>query len=358
MTPAAPIDLTAYAGWDAPIFLIAEAGVNHGGDLDTAREMVRAAAAAGVDAIKFQTYSASRIATKASAAYWDRTQEPTATQFELFSKYDALGEADYRALAAECAAAGVLFLTTPFDIDCVSWLEPLVGTWKIASADITNPVLLRRVARTGKSVALSTGASTLEEIAAAVALLRAEGAQSIALLQCTLSYPTAAADAAVGGLVDLHAHFPELALGYSDHTQEADSYAVIAAAYTLGARVIEKHFTLDASLPGNDHYHALEPDGFVRLRSELNRLRTILGAPTKDVLDNEQAARTHARRSLVSRGDLAAGSVITEDALDVKRPGTGISPVELDAVLGRRLAVGVPDDTTLQWDMFEGADER
>ncbi len=340
--------------WDAPAYVIAEAGVNHGGDLGVAREMVVAASAAGVDAIKFQTYKAGRLATRASEAYWDRTKETSSSQYELFARYDALDEPDYRALAEEAEARGIAFVCSPFDDGAVAWLDPLVPFWKIASADVTNAPLLRRVGATGKDVALSTGASTLDEVAEAVAVLQDAGANEVALLHCTLSYPTATADAAVASLIALRERFPDHVLGYSDHTLPADSVSAIAAAYVLGARVIEKHFTLDATLPGNDHYHAFEPQQFASLVAELRRLRLLLGRPEKVVLQAEEASRLHARRSVVARGDIAAGAIVEAAMLDVKRPGTGIDPRHLDAIVGRRAVRDIPDDTTLQWDMLDG----
>lgn len=346
------MNLARYRDWDAPAFVVAEAGVNHEGDLDTALELVRAAARAGAGAIKFQTYTASRLATRASRAYWDESQESTSTQFELFSKYDRFGEAEYRRIAEECRAAGIAFSTSPFDVEAIDWLEPLVEVFKIASGDITNVPLLTRVARTGKPVMLSTGASNLGEIQEALDLLDREGAGDVAVLQCTLAYPTPTEHAAVGGLRQLAAAFPGRPLGYSDHTIPPDSFAVIAAAYALGGKVIETHFTLDRTLPGNDHYHALDPDDLARLVRELDRLRTILGAETKRILPVELPARVGARRSAVARVAIRRGTPITPDLLDVKRPGGGVPPSFAVDPSGWRASVDIPEDTTLEWPML------
>jgi N-acetylneuraminate synthase len=226
--------------------------------------------------------------------------------------------------------------------------------FKIASADITNWPLLERVARTGKTMLLSTGAATLEEISDAVELVRTSGCPEVALLHCTLSYPTKAADANLGAVAELGRRFPDAVIGYSDHTVPADSFAAIGASYALGGRVIEKHFTLDKTLVGNDHYHAFDTQDFVALRARLDHLRRLLGRGRVEVLGAEKAARLHARRSLVSRGLIAAGRTIDAAMLDVKRPGTGIEPRELPRVLGMRAATDIPDDTTLQWAMLEG----
>jgi sialic acid synthase SpsE len=337
---------------DAPALVVAEAGVNHEGDVETALRMVREAAAAGADAIKFQTYTAGRLATRSSRAYWDRSKEATSRQFELFSRYDGLRQPDYEALAEECERSGIAFATSVFDVESVDWLEPILAVFKVASGDITNTPLLRRIAHTGKPVLLSTGAATIAEIEDALMLLEREGAGEVALLQCTLAYPTALEDANVAALRHLAAVFPERVLGYSDHTVPPDSFSVIAAAYTLGARVIETHFTLDRAMPGNDHYHALDPADLRRLVDLLARERLLLGLPRKRVLEVERPARLGARRSIVARVDIARGTPLTPELLDVKRPGGGIPPAFVDAVDGWRAAVDIPEDTTLEWQML------
>lgn len=346
------MNLAAYRDWESPALVVAEAGVNHEGDLDTALAMVDAVADAGAGAIKFQTYTAARLATRASRAYWDRSQEATESQFELFSRYDRFGEPEYRRIAERCTERGIAFATSAFDVESVDWLEELVAVFKIASGDITNVPLLTRVARTGRPVLLSTGASTIGEIEEALALLDREGAGEVAVLQCTLAYPTPTEHAAVGALRQLAAIFPDRPVGYSDHTVPPDSFTVIAAAYALGARVIETHFTLDRSLPGNDHYHALAPDDLRHLVDELARLRTILGPSTKRVLDVEQPARIGARRSAVARADIARGTELGPELLDVKRPGGGVPPSFVGESAGWRAAVDIPEDTTIEWWML------
>lgn len=347
------MDLAPYREWESSALVVAEAGVNHEGDLDVALRMVREAAAAGAGAIKFQTYTAARLATRASRAYWDETQEPTESQFELFSKYDRFGEQEYRRIADECDAAGIFFTTSAFDVESVDWLEELVAAFKIASGDITNVPLLSRIAHTGKPVLLSTGASTLGEIEEALAVLDREGAGEVAILQCTLAYPTPTEHAAVGGLRQLASVFPGRPLGYSDHTVLPDSFAVIAAAYALGARVIETHFTLDRTRPGNDHYHAFDPPELRRLVDALERLRALLGPPVKQVLPVEEAARLGARRSVVARVDIPRGTRLSPALLDVKRPGGGVPPAFLVDPDGWRAAVDIAEDTTLEWPMLE-----
>lgn len=340
---------------NAAPYLIAEAGVNHGGDLNVAIEMVRRAASTGIDAIKFQTYRADRLAVKQSPAYWDTRQEATQTQYELFSRYDRLQRDDYRRLAEECATCGLDFLSTPFDIDVVEWLDELVPMWKVASGDITNLPLLQRLAATTKPVLLSTGAATIDEIEQAVLWLTEGGTEELALLHCTLSYPTAVADANLGAIRHLSTRFPDTVPGYSDHTTPPASFAAIACAYALGAHVIEKHYTLDKALPGNDHYHAFDPDDFVRLHAQLVEVRQLLGAGEKVVLAAEQAARAGARRSLVARVQIPPGTPLSADLFDVKRPGTGVSPAFLNELEGWVAGSEIEEDTILEWEMLRRA---
>jgi len=336
----------------ARVFVVAEAGVNHEGELDKAIEMIERAAVSGIDAVKFQAYKADRLATRSSKSYWDETQEPTRSQYELFTKYDSFEPEDYRALEEACRQHGLLFLTTPFDIDVVDMLDPLQSFWKVASGDLTNVPLLDRVGASRKPVLLSTGASTIDEIREAEARLTRAGAPAVALLHCTLSYPTRPQDAAIGSISDLAAAFPENVLGYSDHTVPPVSFQAIEAAVVLGARVVEKHYTLDKSLPGNDHYHAFQPEEFAELRERLDLLSELLGSAKKVVLPVEEAARIGARRSVVSRGAIPRGSVISRAMLDVKRPGGGIEPRFLDDLVGRRALHDIADDTTLTWEML------
>jgi sialic acid synthase SpsE len=347
-----PFDLASFRRWDAPVLVIAEAGVNHEGDLATAVRMVEEAATAGIDVVKFQTYSAERLATRSSTAYWDRSLEAASSQFELFKRYDRFGEKEYRTLADACHERGVLFLTTPFDVDVIDWLDPLQSFWKVASGDITNVPLLTRLAETRKPVLLSTGASTLDEARGAEELLRRLGAPEVALLHCTLSYPTALEDAAIASIRALGREFPDRPLGYSDHTVPPASFQAIEAAVALGARVIEKHYTLDKSLPGNDHYHAFDPADFAALRERLDVLRELLGPDEKVVRPAEEAARIGARRSVVARGDIKAGTTLESSMLDVKRPGGGIDPRRIDELVGRRTLHDIADDTTLEWAML------
>ena len=330
-------------------YVIAEIGVNHEGSLTTAKRLIELAKQGGADAAKFQTYKAETLASRHSPAYWDTTKEATLSQYELFKKYDAFGPKEYQALAEHCKHIGIEFVSTPFDDGAVDLLAPLVTFFKIASADITNTPLLRRVARTGKPVVLSVGAATIDEINGALATLRGEGATSIALLHCILNYPTADENANLRMIGDLAERYPECVIGYSDHTTPKQGLPSLVAAWLLGAVILEKHFTHDTSLPGNDHYHAMTAADIEGFRSEVARIRPLLGAREKHPLPSEEIARTNARRSIVVTRDLPEGHRISEADITYKRPGTGISPVSWDDVLGRVISRALTTDDVLQW---------
>ena len=336
-------------GDDGRPYIIAEIGVNHEGSLDTARRLIDLAKEGGADAAKFQTYKAEKLASKHSPAYWDTTKEPTPSQRVLFQKYDCFGPAEYVALAEHCRQVEIEFLSTPFDAEAVEFLDPLMSLFKIASADLTNVPLLRQVAGKGKPVVLSTGASTLGEIDMAVATLCAAGATDIVLLHCVLNYPCALETAHLNMIEGLRRAYPKLLVGYSDHTVPEPGMLVLTAAWLKGAAVLEKHFTHDKTLPGNDHYHAMDVDDLKRFCANLALIEKTLGSGHKAPLSSEAPAREHARRSIVPVRDIAAGEVLTEAALTCKRPAHGVSPLHWDTVIGRRLARPVAEDSPLQW---------
>ena len=330
--------------------MIAEIGVNHEGSLDLAKRLIDLAKEGGADAAKFQTYKADTLASKHSPAYWDLSKEPTTSQHKLFQKYDAFGPGEYRALAKHCEEAEIDFVSTPFDSSAVELLDPLMPFFKIASADLTNTPLLRQVAETGKPVVLSTGASNSDEIRAAVETLRAAGCTELSLLHCVLNYPTADENAHLGMITGLRRDYPEVVIGYSDHTVPDDSMTALTTAYLLGARVIEKHFTHDKTLPGNDHYHAMDVNDLRTFVRNIGRVHVMIGTGReKEPVETEEISRLNARRSIVLDADVRAGDVLSENVLTYKRPGTGVSPVHWDAVIGRRAARDLEKDHVLQW---------
>ncbi|MDN0046147.1 N-acetylneuraminate synthase family protein [Megasphaera hexanoica] len=341
-------------------YVIAEAGVNF---FDTAKKRgvspleeaikyVDEVKAAGIDAIKFQSYKASTIASKNSPAYWDTTEEATKSQYELFLKYDSFGEKEYRELYQYCKSVGIDFLSTPFDYASADYLEDMVDIYKISSSDLSNTPFIRYIARKGKPIFLSVGASYLSEVEQAVRVMKEEGCTDITLLHCVLSYPCKIEDANLNIIRTLKNVFPDLRIGYSDHTKPDDTMTILTTAYLLGAEVIEKHFTLDKSLPGNDHYHAGDPADFIKAIHNFKLVNTILGQSEKTVLDCEIIPRREARRSLVLSRNMRKGEVITLQDLISKRPGTGISPANIDIVLGRTLLKDCLEDTILTWDLI------
>ena len=341
----------AVCGYIPKPYVIAEAGVNHEGSMDTARRLIDEAAEAGAQAIKFQTYKAATLASKNSPAYWDTSKEPTQSQYELFCKHDTFWKSEFEALRRHCDSAGIAFLSTPFDVESAVFLNELMDVYKISSSDITNKPFIEFLCGFGKPIILSTGASFLHEIIEAVTWIEAKG-NPLALLHCVLNYPTEDRNAGLGMIVELRHHFPQHCIGYSDHTLPGDM-KVLEIATLLGARILEKHFTHDKSLPGNDHYHAMDMDDLKRFWSNMERALALVGPLKISALASEEPARRNARRSLVAARPVRAGARIARDDLTWKRPAHGISPRDIEAVLGMSARVDLAEDTVLQWKDLE-----
>ncbi|WP_245681143.1 N-acetylneuraminate synthase family protein [Halorientalis regularis] len=341
--------------------MIAEIGVNHFdiaeqrgcSPIDAAKKMINEAADAGVDAVKFQSYTADRLTSKHSPAYWDTDEETTDSQYELFQQYDDFGADEFAELADWTDANYDLdFLSTPFDFHAVEYLSEVVPAYKIASADITNHPLLRAIARKEKPILLSTGASTISEIDDAVRVIEDETPDpELCLLHCILQYPTTEENANLGMIDHLSEVYPEYEIGYSDHVPPDSGMITLLNSVFQGADIIEKHFTLDKSLDGNDHYHAMDPTDVRTFRENTSRMLTTTGSSRKEPIAAESDSRTHARRSLVAAKDIERGAEITRDDVAIKRPGTGISPTMLDVVVGRKARKKIPVDAVLSWDV-------
>lgn len=341
---------TRIIGDEQEPFVMAEAGVHHYNSVELAKEYMRQARVAGAHAVKFQTYEAGRLATRWAPTYWN--DGSGRTQYDIFAQRSRLTATDYGELFAYANELGITLLSTPFDPDAARMLDALgMRAFKIASADITNLPLLRVVAGFGKPLLLSTGASTFAEIRHSVDALRPSGCP-LALLHCTLAYPTPIAVANLRRICALREAFPDLVIGYSDHTQPQESELACALAVALGARIVEKHYTLNKALPEDDHNHAVDQAGLCRLVKDC-REAWIQTWPYAEMTDPETAARTHARRSIVAARDLPAGHVIGGDDVDAKRPGTGISPLEIDAVLGKRTSRAFLADELIAFDGLE-----
>jgi len=336
-----------------PTYVVAEAGVNHKGSLEAAKRMIDEAKRAGADAIKFQTYKAEKLVTRTAPRYWEDA-EASGTQYAIFKRSDSFGEMEYRALFEYAQAVGITWLSTPFDLDAVAFLDGLgMLAFKIASADLTNYPLLLAIARTHKPVLLSTGASTLAEVHASVNFLHMNGCRDLVLLYCVLSYPTADEDAHLRRIQTLQGEFPDIPVGFSDHTIPDDCVIVPSAAVALGAYVVEKHFTLDRSLPGDDHYLSVDPTQLATMVRNFRTIEKALGDGRFGVQSSEEAARKYARRSIVSACFIPAGTKITPDMLIMKRPGTGIPPTEVVHLVGRTATVDIQPDVMISWDMVD-----
>jgi N-acetylneuraminate synthase len=335
-------------------YVIAEIGVNHEGSIDRAKHLIDQAKQGGADAAKFQSYKAGTLASKNSPSYWDTSKETTRSQYALFQKYDSFGPDDYVALSEHCCQVGIDFLSTPFDDEAIKFLDPLVPFFKIASADLTNTPFLRKVASKGKPIVLSTGASTLGEIDNAVEILTQVGCKDLALLHCILNYPTENANAHLRMISGLKRCYPNNIIGYSDHTLPDDAMCSLVTAYLLGAVIIEKHFTNDKTLPGNDHYHAMNQQDLARFIQMVKTINTLLGeSDYKQPIPAEEISRKNARRSIVLANNVVGGHILTADDLTYKRPGTGVSPLYWDEVIGRPASTALQADHILRWQDIE-----
>ena len=332
-------------------YIIAEAGVNHEGDIDTAHRLIDEAAEAGAHAIKFQTYKANTIASKNSPAYWDTTKEPTDSQYKLFKKYDKFWKEEYEQLKKYCDQVGIEFMSTPFDTQSADFLNDMMDVFKISSSDITNKPFIEYMCDFGKPIILSTGASYLHEVQEAVEWIDIKRVP-VALLHCILNYPTEDQNAHLGMIKDLQRKFPDKIIGYSDHTQPNDM-KVLEMATILGAKILEKHFTHDKNLPGNDHYHSMDKNDLKQFNQNMSQVFTILGDQQKYPLTTETPARNNARRSLVAKCNIPCGTHLSLKYLTWKRPAHGVSPKEIDKILNKKAAKDIFEDEILQWEMLQ-----
>ena len=319
------------------VLVIAEAGVNHNGDLDMAKRLVDAAAAAGADLVKFQTFKAEKIASGAAkqASYQARNEGGTKaySQLEMLKRLE-LSESDHAALIDHCATRGIGFFSTGFDLDSLDFLNGLgFAQFKVPSGEITNLPYLRHVAGFGRDLIVSTGMASMGDIEAAIEAIEAVGLprEYITVLHCTTEYPAPFDEVNLHAMNTIGRAFG-VRVGYSDHTQGIE---VSLAAVALGARVIEKHFTLNRSLPGPDHAASLEPDELAALVRGIRRIEQALGRPEKRGTPSEVANVAVARKSIVAARPIATGEVFSDANLTAKRPGTGMSPMRWDEVIGR-----------------------
>ena len=337
-------------GAGAPVYVIAEIGVNHNGDPERALALVDIAADAGADAVKLQTFDPPQlVAAGTPQAGYQRERAPATDQLEMLRGL-VLERSALQRLVDHAHRRGVHFLSTPFDHGSVAVLRELgVPAWKVGSGDLTNHPLLRVVAQDGRPVILSTGMADLDEIHAAVAVLR-EGTQAIALLHCVSSYPTPPDEANLRAMDTLAAAVPDAVIGYSDHC--LGPLATLAAV-ARGAAVIERHITLDRTLPGPDHAISLEPGELHELVTQIRSVEAMLGGGDKRPSPAERDVMAVARRSVVAERDLPAGTTLAGADLGIRRPGTGLAPSRLAELIGRRLARAVAAGAPLHEDDLE-----
>lgn len=317
------------------ILIIAEAGVNHNGDIEMAKRLVEAAAAAGADIVKFQTFRADRVVTRtaAKAHYQVASTCSEESQYEMLRRLELNSEA-HDTLIEHCAAHGIEFMSTPFDEGSVALLAGKgMKRFKIPSGEITNLLYLRRVAEVADEVIISTGMSTMDEIASTIAVFELAGIPRarLAVLHCTTEYPAPMGDVNLSAMQTIATSFG-VRVGYSDHTQGIE---VAVAAAALGARMLEKHFTLDRTLPGPDHQASLEPDQLTAMVAAVRNIEQALGDGVKRPSPNEVRNLPIVRKSLVATQPIEAGELFSMENIGAKRPGTGISPMRLDEVLGK-----------------------
>ena len=331
--------------------VIAEAGVNHLKDHKLAERHIKEAAKAGVQIIKFQTYNADKLTTKTAPRFWqwDGEHDQEGSQYDSY-KLLATPEADFtKFLMDTCKKYDIEFMSTPFDIDSLFLLDEIGSHgFKVASGDLTNVPLLRAFGRTKKPLFLSTGASTIAEITNAVNLLNESGASDICIMHCTLCYPTRAEHANLSALIDIKSNFPNYVLGLSDHTI---GKLIPTLSVMLGAQVIEKHFTVDNNLPDSaDHWLSINPIEICELMTDLKIAERAKGFGLKDVLACESATRSNARRSIIVKGSIKSGEKFTELNLTTKRPGTGISALYWDDIIGLTATRDLSDDEMIGTD--------
>ncbi len=334
-----------------PCFVIAEAGVNHNGQLPLALRLVEAAFAAKADAVKFQTFKADALVTRTApkADYQRESTGADESQWEMIRRLQLSSE-NFEEIKRRCDQLGILFLSTPFDQDSADFLDRLgVAAFKISSGDLTNYPLLESIASMGKPLIVSTGMSFLGEVEQALRVIHRAGNRQAILLHCVSNYPADPADTNLRSMQTMSAAFG-VPVGYSDHTL---GLGVSFAAVALGACVLEKHFTLNRALPGPDHEASLEPEELTALVQGVRSVEAALGHGRKEPAAREANTAAVARRSLVAACDIVSGTVLTKEHIAVKRPGTGLPPSMFDYLTGKKAKTFIPASTMLTWEMLE-----
>lgn len=332
----------------APTFIIAEAACNHMCDMDTAKRMISEAKAAGADAIKFQTYKAEKLVCENAQAYWGYAG--TNSQFEYYKRLDKFDRKEYDELFKYAGKCGIIAFSTPFDVDSASMLNDLgMPLFKIASCDLIDIRLLRKVAGFNKPMIISAGAGTLNEIKAAIDIISEAGNTNLILMVCTLSYPAASQHAHLRRIITFREEFPDLIIGLSDHTSPDENMIIPSIAVALGAKVIEKHFTLDRTIEGSGHAFSIEPAGLEKMIGNIRLTETVLGEAEIKVYPIEEAVRKNARRSLVANRDIKNGEKIVSEMIGIKRPGDGLPASLVNLIIGKTAKCDIKKDSQINF---------
>lgn len=323
------------------VYIIAEAGVNHNGSFALACKLVDAAKEAGADCIKFQTFKSENLVSRsAKKAEYQKMTTGDSSQQDMLKKLE-LSFDEFIQLKNYCEKVGICFLSTPFDFDSIDFLDSInMPFWKVPSGEVTNLPYLLAIAKTGKPIVMSTGMCTLQEIRAAIDVLQANGAKEIKLLHCNTEYPTPFEDVNLKAMQTMRDEF-QVEVGYSDHTKGIE---VPIAAVSLGATIIEKHFTLDRNMEGPDHKASLEPQELAEMVCCIRNIEKALGSGDKMPSPSEKKNIAVARKSIVAKSKIKAGDTLTENNITVKRPGTGISPMKWFEVLGTKAVKDFDED--------------
>jgi N,N'-diacetyllegionaminate synthase len=341
---------TKYIGKGEPVYIIAEAGVNHNGDLRIAKRLVDSAKEVGADAVKFQTFKTEDLVTSQAemADYQKQYLKDVTSQYEMIKRLE-LGFEDFVELKKYCDKKRIQFLSTPHSTSAVAFLAPLLPVFKIASGDLTNLPFLELVASYSKPIIMSTGMATLEEVGEAMNAIRKKGNNKVILLHCVTNYPASLETINLRAMLTLEKVYG-VPVGFSDHTV---GFTGSIVAVSLGACVIEKHFTLDRNLPGPDHKASMEPGEFAEFVQVLRSIENALGNGIKKPTESEMKIREVARKSLVAKVDIQKGTTITEEMIEIKRPGIGIAPKNLRNIIGKKTKVTIKREQVLQLDMLE-----
>lgn len=332
----------------SPAFIIAEGACNHMCDIELAKKMIDETEVAGADAIKFQTYKAERLVAKDARTYWN--YDSTKSQYEYYKNLDKFDKKEYKILFDYAKHKDIIVFSSPFDIDSADMLNELgMPLFKIASCLISDKRLIKHIAKFNKPIILSTGGSELDEIQDAVAAIYGENNYSLVIMACTLSYPAKNNDADLLRIRKLNNLFPESIIGYSDHTKPDENMIIPSIAVGLGAKVIEKHFTLDRTMTGSGHSFSVDPSLLKKLVENIRLTEEVLGSQDLGVKDVERKTRESARMSIVANCDIKKGAVITESMLAVRRPGTGIQPKFIEEIIGKRAKRNILADEQLKW---------